>query len=134
MTHALPVPRGLGRQFASFVVVGAAAFVAHYGVLIGLVEGFRVGAVAATLVGFVAGGAVSYLLNRRHTYVSHRPHAEATPRFGAVALVGFGLTWLLMALLTRRLGLPYLPAQLATTGVVLVWSFSAHRLWTFAAR
>jgi putative flippase GtrA len=32
-----------------------------------------------------------------------------------------------------RLGLPYLPAQLVTTGLVMGWSFLAHKLWTFAA-
>ena len=132
MTPALPAPRSLGRQFASFLLVGAMAFAVHFGVLIALVEGWAVGAVPATLVGFAAGGWISYLLNRRHTYASARPHAQASPRFGAVALVGFGLTWLLMAVLTGRLGLPYLPAQLATTGVILIWSFSANRFWTFA--
>lgn len=134
MTPALPAPRTLGRQFASFVLVGAVAFAVHYGVLIALVEGLSVGAVPATLVGFVAGGWVSYGLNRRHTYASARPHGEASPRFGIVALVGFGLTWLMMSVLTGRFGLPYLPAQLLTTGVVLFWSFSAHRLWTFGER
>jgi putative flippase GtrA len=32
---------------------------------------------------------------------------------------------------TRWLGAPYLPAQLVTTGIVLFWSFVAHKLWTF---
>lgn len=124
----------LGRQFAAFIAVGGAAFVAHYGVLIGLVEGFSVDPVRATLFGYAAGGIVSYVLNRRHTYASDRPHGEAGWRFALVALVGFGLTWLMMAGLTRRLGLPYLPAQLLTTGIVLFWSFLAHRAWTFSAR
>jgi putative flippase GtrA len=29
------------------------------------------------------------------------------------------------------LGAPYLPAQLVTTGIVLVWSFLANKMWTF---
>ena len=87
--------------------------------------------VPATLAGYVAGGVVSYGLNRRHTYESRRPHGEATWRFALVALVGFGLTWLVMGALTGRLGLPYLPAQVLTTGLVLVWSFLAHKVWTF---
>jgi putative flippase GtrA len=36
-----------------------------------------------------------------------------------------------MHLFTQRLGVPYIPAQLVTTGIVLVWSFMAHKLWTF---
>ena len=124
---------GPARQLSAFVGVGLVAAIAHYGLLVSLVEGYRTDPVPATLAGYVAGGLVSYLGNRRHTYRSDRPHAEAGWRFAAVAVVGFGLTWVAMAALVRLLGAPYLPAQLATTGLVLVWSFLAHKLWTFRA-
>jgi putative flippase GtrA len=122
----------LSRQFAAFSGVGVVAAVVHYGVLIGLVELARWNPVAATLAGYAGGGVVSYALNRRLTYASERPHAEATWRFAVVAFVGFLLTGLFMQVFTGRLGAPYLPAQLVTTGIVLVWSFVAHRAWTFA--
>jgi putative flippase GtrA len=122
----------LFRQFTAFFGVGLAAAIAHYGLLIGLVEGFAVGPVTATLAGYVAGGIVSYALNRTHTYSSERPHREATWRFAMVAGVGFLLTWGFMQALVTWLGAPYLPAQLVTTGIVMVWSFTAHKAWTFA--
>ena len=122
----------LSRQFAAFSGVGVVAAVVHYGALIGLVELARWNPVAATLVGYAGGGVVSYALNRRLTYASDRPHAEATWRFAVVALVGFLLTGLVMQVFTGRFGAPYLPAQLVTTGIVLVWSFVANRVWTFA--
>lgn len=122
---------GLLRQFSAFFGVGLVAAVVHYGTLIGGVEGLGFRPVPATLAGYVLGGIVSYVLNRRHTYASDRPHAEAGWRFAAVAGVGFGLTYGFMHLFVDRLGLPYLPMQVATTGIVLVWSFVAHRLWTF---
>jgi putative flippase GtrA len=121
----------LHRQFSMFVVVGVAAAVVHYGVLIALVEMWRIRPVPATLAGYVAGGVVSYALNRRHTYQSDRPHDEAGWRFAVVAGVGFLLTSAFMYLLHDLAGLHYLLAQVVTTGVVLVWSFVAHRLWTF---
>ena len=124
----------LARQFATFSGVGLVAAVAHFGVLIALVEGTGMDAVRAALAGFVAGGMVSYVLNRRLTYRSDRPHREATWRFGAVAAVGFVLTWGFMAAFTRGLGAPYLPAQLVTTGIVLFWTFIANKLWTFSQR
>jgi putative flippase GtrA len=124
----------LSRQFAAFSGVGVIAAVVHYGLLIALVEMAAWNPVTATLAGYVAGGIVSYGLNRRLTYASDRPHAEATWRFALVALTGFVLTGGLMQVLTGWLGAPYLPAQLVTTGIVLFWSFVAHRLWTFAAR
>lgn len=121
----------LARQVGAFAVVGGLAALVHYGLLISLVEGYRLDPVRAALVGYATGGLVSYLLNRRHTYGSKRPHGEAAWRFTVVAAIGFGLTWLQMALLVRAFGLPYLPAQVATTGTTLVWSFLAHKLWTF---
>jgi putative flippase GtrA len=125
--------RAVARQFATFSGVGVIAAVAHFGVLIALVEATGMDAVRAALAGYVAGGVVSYVLNRRLTYRSDRPHREATWRFALVAVVGFFLTWLLMAAFIRGMELPYLPAQLATTGIVLFWSFAANKVWTFAA-
>jgi len=122
----------LSRQFLNFVIVGLAAAVVHYSVLIGLVEGGGAGTIAATLAGYICGGVVSYLLNRRFTYESERPHGEAVWRFALVAGIGFLLTGALMALFNGYFGVPYLVAQLAITGIVLVWSFLANRLWTFA--
>lgn len=122
----------LARQFAAFFGVGVAAAVVHYGLLIALVEGRGLDPVPATLVGYIAGGLVSYALNRRHTYESSRPHREATWRFAVVAFVGFLLTWGFMQLFVVWLGAPYIPAQLVTTGIVMLWSFLAHKVWTFA--
>jgi putative flippase GtrA len=121
----------LTRQLSSFFGVGLLAAIAHYGVLIGLVEAGGIAPVPATLLGYVAGGLVSYVLNRRLTYASDRPHAEAGWRFAVVAAVGFALTGVFMHVFTGWLGAPYLPAQLVTTGIVLFWSFIAHKLWTF---
>jgi putative flippase GtrA len=121
----------LGRQIAAFAGVGVIAAIVHYGLLVGLVELAAWGAIPATLVGYVGGGLVSYWLNRRHTYRSDRPHEEAGWRFAVVALVGFGLTWLGMAVLHGHLGVHYLAAQVLTTLVVMAWSFIAHKYWSF---
>ena len=121
----------LPRQIAAFAGVGVVAAVVHYGLLIALVETAGIGAVPATLAGYIGGGIVSYALNRRHTYASDRPHEEATWRFALVAFVGFLLTGAFMHLFVDRLEAPYLPAQLVTTGLVLVWSFVANKVWTF---
>ncbi len=124
---------GLRRQVSAFVGVGAVAAIVHYGLLVALVETGSAGPVPATLAGYVGGGLVSYGLNRRHTYRSDRPHGEAGWRFAVVAGVGFALTGLVMHVLTGILLAPYLPAQVLTTGLVLVWSFLAHKWWTFRA-
>lgn len=119
------------RQFSAFFGVGLIAAVVHYSTLVAGVELFGSAPVPATLAGYVLGGIVSYGLNRRHTYRSTRPHEEAGWRFAVVAGVGFLLTYGLMSVFVDRWALPYLPAQIITTGIVLVWSFFAHKFWSF---
>lgn len=120
------------RQFARYAAAGLVATAMHYAVLAGLVESGTAAPLPATLAGYVTGGLVSYALNLRLTFAGGRPHREAGWRFAMVAAGGFAWTGLLMALLVGRLGAPYLPAQAATTLVVLFWGFLANRLWTFA--
>ncbi len=121
----------LARQLRSFVGVGALATALHYGVLIGLVQLAGVAPVPAALCGFTAGGVMSYRLNRRHTFGSERPHEEAIWRFTLVAGVAFALTYALMRAMVEGWLIPYLPAQVATTGLVMIWTFAANKLWTF---
>lgn len=121
------------RQLASYASVGAGATLAHYAVLIGLVEAGGWAPVPATLLGYVVGGVVAYVLNRRHTFASERPHAEASWRFALVAFAGFCVTYALMTLFVVRLGAPYLPAQVVTTVLAMFVTFSLNRAWTFGA-
>jgi putative flippase GtrA len=121
----------LRRQFMSFVGVGLVAMAAHYSLLVGLVESKILAPVPATLIGYSGGGLVSYILNRSHTFASGRPHQEALWRFATVAGVGFCLTYLAMHIFVERFGLPYMPSQIGTTGIVMFWSFAAHKFWTF---
>jgi putative flippase GtrA len=121
------------RQLSTYALVGVVASLAHYAVLIALVEGAAFDPVLAALCGYVVGGVVSYLLNRRHTFASDRPHEEASWRFALVATLGFCLTYALMGVFVRRLGLPYLPAQLATTVAIMFVTFATNRRWTFGS-
>lgn len=120
-------------QFLLFALVGCAAAVGHYGVLILLSELLDVGPVPASAAGFVVGGVISYVLNYGHVFRSDRDHLPTAAKFVAVAAVGLGLNSAIMGGLTRGLSLHYLPAQLAATALVMVWSFAANRYWTFGA-
>ncbi len=119
-------------QFATFVGVGLTAAAGHFSTLAFLVEYHWADPVLGSLAGFLVGSVISYCLNRRFTFESTRTHAGALPRFAAVAGVAFVLNGVLMDILTHRIGLYYLFAQVITTGLVLIWTFTAYRLWAFA--
>ncbi len=119
------------RQLFSYGGAGVLAAIAHYSVLIGLVEFLKADAVMASLIGFVAGGVVSYVANRAMTFESTRTHAEASWRFALVAFGGFLITGALMHLFVKVAGLPYLPAQIITTLIVVVFTYTAHKRWSF---
>ncbi|SEG04092.1 GtrA family protein [Bosea lathyri] len=122
------------RQLVAYIFSGGVTAVAHYALLIGLVELGGVDPVPATLAGFVLGAVVSYTLNRWLTFDATHSHAQATWRFALIALGGFVLTGILMHLFVARAGLPYLPMQLVTTGIVMVFSFLGHKFFSFADR
>jgi putative flippase GtrA len=77
---------------------------------------------------------LSYILNRLLTYDAERGHLEAGWRFAVVAFIGLGVTTLLMAVFLRVLEWHYIPSQVLTTGIVLLWSFFAHKYWSFRDR
>jgi putative flippase GtrA len=129
--HSLPRQ---SRQFAAYVLAGGITAVAHYATLIGLVELANIDPVPATLAGFVLGALVSYALNRWMTFDATRSHAQAGWRFALIAAGGFVLTGILMHLFVARAGLPYLPMQVVTTAIVMVFSFLGHKFFSFADR
>lgn len=120
------------QQFLRFVVVGVIATAIHYSVLITCVELLHWDAVPASGLGFALSAGVNYVLNRRFTFQSKASHGLAVVRFAIVVLAGLGWTLLLMYLLTDRFGVPYLLAQVCTTGIVLIWNFCGNAFWSFA--
>ncbi|AWI75772.1 polysaccharide biosynthesis protein GtrA [Parazoarcus communis] len=118
-------------RFARFAAVGLVGTIAHYALLLALVEIGSVPPLAGSVAGFLLGAMVNYAINHRFVFRSGRAHAEALPRFMTVA--GVGLCWnaLLMYLLAELMGLHYLLAQILTTGLLLVWHYVGNAVWTF---
>ncbi len=126
--------RSVLKRFIGFTLVGAVGTIGHYTVLLTLVEILAVEVVTASVGGFIVGALINYTLNRKLVFRSQRAHGEALPRFFAVAGVGLVGNGILMSLLTYRLGIHYVIAQIATTAVLLLWHFGANALWTFRGR
>ena len=105
--------------------------IGHYGLLILLVQVADADAVLASAAGALLGAVINYFLNYHFTFQSSKKHHESIAKFIVVAAVGLGLNTLFMWIMVNLLGLHYLLSQVATTGLVLIWSFLGNRFWTF---
>ena len=123
--------RHLVSQFITYAGVGSIGTVAHYLLLLFLVEQLHVTPYLGAVAGFMLGALVNYYLNHRITFRSQKRHHEALPKFLTVAAAGVVLTGLLMAWATERLHIHYFIAQLVTTALLLCLTFIGNRLWTF---
>ena len=117
-----------------YAVVGAVGTLAHYLVLLALVERGGVTPTLATTVGFATGAIINYFLNLRFTFQSNRPHREALPRFLTVAAGGMLLNSGIVALGADMLRLHYMIPQVCATAAVVFCTFCVNRFWTFQRR
>ncbi len=122
--------RQLGRLF-QYVAVGGVGTAAHYLTLAGLHEGAGLDVVPATFAGSLVGALVNYLLNRRFVFASDHAHRVALPRFLAIAAIAVVLNAALMKLWLAMTPLPWLVAQVLTTGLLLIVTYAGNAIWTF---
>lgn len=122
------------RQFARFLIVGCGSAIGHYGLLIALVQVAGVAPVPASAAGALLGAVINYVLNYHFTFRSEAQHRVALVKFACVALVGLSLNTLFMWIGIELFHLHYLVSQILTTGLVVIWSFSGNRFWTFVAK
>jgi len=122
------------RQFILFATIGAVGTGGHFLTLVLLVEFAGLSAVWATTAGFVVGALINYVLNYHLTFKSDKAHREAMLKFFIVALVGAGMNMLIMYIGVDVMAQFYLLVQVAASSVVLLWTFSANKLWTFAEK
>ena len=118
-------------QFLRYAGAGAIGTLAHYALLITLVQLAGVPAVTASAAGATIGALVNYVLNYRFTFASQRAHRVALPRFALVSILGIVLNTIVIAALLALARVHYVVAQVIATGVVLLVGFIVNRKWTF---
>ena len=121
----------IGRQFIRFAGAGACGTAVQYLVYVALVQGRVLGAVPAAAAGFASGAVVNYTLIASFVFPRARSHRDAFWRFMTIAGVGLVLNSMVVAIATLSLGVHYVLAQGAATGLVLLWTFTGNRWWTF---
>lgn len=124
-----PVAR-ISRPFLRYLAVGAVATAAHYLLLAGLVEQGGWPAPPAAAAGAVLGAQLAFVGNRRFTFGHAGPWWPAWMRFQLTALLGAATSAGMVALGTR-VGLHYLLAQVAATGVAMVLTYVINKRWSF---
>ena len=118
------------RSFLRFLFVGGAATVLQYIIMAALMYGFAMHAVAASGTGFVFSAVFNYWANSRFTFDNQSRHQQALPRFVVTLCTGCLINVGVLYALTS-LGVPVLVSQPITTGVVLIWNYTVHAIWTF---
>lgn len=128
----------VGREiavFAKYAAVGATGTLLDVASLYLLVEHLHVPVLIAAALSFVLAVVNNFLLNKFWTFQNRsRNIRKQFIKFFLVSLVGLGLTEACMTVFVFLLGIWYIPAKLATSGVVLTWNFLANRFWTFTDR
>ena len=118
------------RHFFRYTAVGAFATAVHYLVLVAWVEGLSEPAYLGSGIGAVVGAQVAYAGNRWFTFAHRGAITASWPRFQLTALLG-ALLGMGVVALGVRLGVHYLLAQVAATGLSLLLTFAINRAWTF---
>lgn len=120
-------------KFIGFAGTGAIATAIQYAILIALRESMGVDAVYASACGYAIAAVANYLMKYHWVFDSDEHHHVAGPKYAVVSLSGLTLNTLLMYLGTQILDIYYLLAQVAVTGIVLIWNFTLNGIWTFRA-
>ena len=119
------------RQFVLFASVGAVATAAQYATLVAMVEFGGIHPVAASTIGLIVGVLTNYVLSYYVTFKSIAAHQDTLPKF--LGIFGFGLciNWGIMAAGSTWLSMHYLLLQVFSTAILLIFNYTASRLWVF---
>ena len=118
-------------RLIKFIIVGGLSTICQYTILIGLVELVGMDPVIGSAIGAFFGAVLNYFLNKIGTFKSTEKHRTTGPRFVLVATTAMAFNAVLMALFTKVLSVPYIPAQIVTTGLLVLFTYNANRIWTF---
>lgn len=101
-----------------------------YGLLILLIEAFRVHYLAASFVSLLCAMVVQYMLNVRFVFDTQKDHrAVKFLGYAALGAVGIGLNALVIFLAVSRLHLHYLPAKVCASVIVGLYNFTSRKLY-----
>ncbi len=129
-------------KFIKFVVIGGAATLLQFFLLVRFVEIFGLAPVIASAASYAVSAIFNYLANYYLTFASTTSHKQTLPKFIVTAVLGLALSTSLFAMFlyileshlllgTKLLETAYLIAQLFATLITLVINFLMHKFWIY---
>lgn len=122
-------------QFVRFCITGFINAGIDFTVYLGLTRLFHFWSqhlVLATAIAFAIANTNSYIMNTYWAFKAVGRHHIQYPKFLTVSLVGLSLNALCFQILVGQFQLHDIIGKIIVAGIVLVWNFSANKLWTFA--
>ena len=121
-------------KFVLYALVGCAATLVHYAVLIALVELASVGAALAAFIGALIGACTGFMLNYKLTFSNTQvPVQHALTRFMVTAAAGAVASSAIVWACVHLIGWHYLLAQATATVLLLLITYQINRRWSFVA-
>ncbi len=117
-------------KFVRFVVVGAAATLFQFVLLIIFIEFLSLHSIVASASSYTLSAIANYWLNYRFTFNSQQSHQTTFPKF--VISAGIGLTINTLSFSFFIVFFHYLVAQTSATALTLICNFSLHKFWIYA--
>lgn len=118
-------------ELLKFSVVGASGYVVNLAVYVALLEGAGLHYLPAAVCSFVVAVSNNYFWNRQWTFRHRRGHVyHQGVRFLLVSLAALGLNLLILRGLVA-LGAGKIVAQAVAIVLVMPFSFSVNKLWSF---
>jgi len=114
-----------------YSIVGFVATLAHYLLIIWLVERTEISASLSAGLGASFGAVIGYFGNHNFTFNSEVKHRDGIPRFMLTALLSVFLSTLIVWFGTHFSHLHYLVLQMFATGMVFLFSYRLNDFWTF---
>jgi putative flippase GtrA len=118
-------------QIMRFGIVGVAAAIVHFSMVVLLVQEFAYAPLLANVAGFLIAVQVSYFGHRHWTFSETSVlHREAYPKLIAVQVMNFSLNEMFYYVLLS-LHLPYQLALLLVIAIMPIFTYLSSRWWVF---
>lgn len=112
-------------------MVGIVCFGIDYGMMVLLTEWGGLNYLLSGGLSFSVSVVVNYLLSTRFVFRSKKDRGKAkeVTVFVALSITGLLLTELLMWIGVEQMGIHYMIAKVATTGIVMVYNFMTRKMF-----